>query len=130
MPFGFRNARDDAMRWTSTKARDDAMRFGFQKEKPRDDAMRFNLPYLGINGYYGIHGPNSIILVFCATNEYFKVHGAMRCDFCLHGAMRCDFQMQITRDDAMRCIFQKTRGDAMRCSLGNSKHGTMRCDGI
>ena len=53
----------------------------------------------------------------------------MRCDVCVHGAMRCDFQMQITQDDAMRCVFQKTRGDAMRCRLKNSKHRMVRCDG-
>ena len=103
--------------------------------------MRFNLPYLGINGYYGIHGPNSRILVFLQKTTFQGPRGdAMRFLLTRGDAMRfpdanhtgrCDamyFSKDTGRCDAMCLGKFKARGDAMRWHFKNKKHGAMRCD--
>ena len=46
-----------------------------------------------------------------------------------HGiyAMRCDCLIQITRDDAQRCVSSNACGDAIRFYLAMRNHVTMQC---
>ena len=136
------NARDDAMRCLLDFETHRAMRCDGSSKRHGTMRCDFNIKI-------GTHGRCDAIWItirdsydFGSEIIYFNVHGVMRCDCSLHGAMRCDFQMQITRDDAMRCTCSKDTGrcdaicfgklkpgdDAMRFHLKNKRHGAMRCD--